>query len=93
MKKMDYEKSLEIVRDSIHRINPYHLMEEGFPDDEFDREISSIAKQLERCNSGKDVSHTIARVLNSAFNENHQAEEFIEEGNIIFKGLEQNGLK
>ena len=84
---------MEIVRESIHRINPYHLMEDGNPDDEFDPEIKAIAKQLERCNSGRDIAHAIARVLNSAFNESHQPEEFLQEGDIIHKGLITNGLK
>ncbi len=93
MKKKEIAKALNIVKESIHRIDPYSLLEGGSPDDEFDSEINAITSQLQRCGSGKDVAHTIARVLNSAFSENHKPEEFEEEGNFIYKTLVENGLK
>lgn len=93
MNKKDFQRIVAIVGVSIHRINPCHLMGDGFPDDEFDSEIISIAKQLDRCNSGRDVAHAIARTLNSSFNENHQPQEFTNEGDIIYKGLIESGLK
>jgi hypothetical protein len=93
MKKKELNKALSIVRESIHRIDPYSLLEGGSPDDEFDSEINLITSQLVRCGSGKDVAHTIARVLNSAFSEGYKPEEFEEEGNFIYKSLLENGLK
>lgn len=93
MNKKDFKKCVEIVRESIHRIDPYSLLDGGSPDDEFDSEISSIASQLDRVGSGRDAAHTIARVLNSSFSESHKPEEFEVEGNIIFEALVKNGLK
>jgi len=93
MNKKDFKKCIEIVRESIHRIDPYCLLDGGSPDDEFDSEISSIVSQLDRSGSGRDVAHSIARVLNSSFSESHRPEEFEVEGNMIFEALVKNGLK
>lgn len=93
MKKKEFKICLKIVRESVHRIDPYCLLEGGSPDDEFDSEINSIASQLPRCGSGKDVAHTIARVLNNAFSEKHKPEEFEAEGRKIFEALVENGIK
>ncbi len=93
MKNKEFSKALNIVRESIHRIDPYSLLEGGSPDDEFDSEINAIASQLQRCGSGKDIAHAIARVLNSAFSEKYKPEEYENEGNLIYKALIENGLK
>ena len=93
MNKKELSKALNIVRESIRRIDPYSLLEGGSPNDEFDSEINAITSQLQRCGSGKDVAHVIARVLNSAFSEKYEPEEFEDEGNTIFKALVENGLK
>ena len=93
MNEKEFTKSLSIVRESIHRIDPYSLLESGCPDDEFDSEINSITNQLEGCESVKDIAHTISRVLNSAFSEWHKPEDFEEEAGIIYKALVENGIK
>ncbi|MCA9423304.1 MAG: hypothetical protein H6940_05280 [Burkholderiales bacterium] len=93
MNKKEFSKALNIVRKSIHRIDPYSLLAGGSPDDEFDSEINAITSQLQRCGSGKDVADAIARVLNSSFSEKHNPEEYEEEGNCIYKALVENGLK
>ncbi len=93
MKQKTFTTARNIVRTSIHRIDPYSLLEGGSPEDEFDSEINSITSQLQRCHSGKDVSHAIARVLNSAFSEKYLPEEFEKEGNIIYNSLIENQLK
>ncbi len=93
MNKKELTKTLSIVRESIHRIDPYSLLEGGSQKDEFDSEINLITSQLQRCNSGNDVAHAISRVLNSSFSEKHKPDQFEEEGNFIYKALVKNGLK
>lgn len=93
MKKKKFTTAVNIVRASIHRINPYSLLEGGSPEDELDSEINSITSQLHRCNSGKDVSLAIARVLSSTFSEKHLPEDFEKEGYIIYNSLIENQLK
>ncbi|MHA2220025.1 MAG: hypothetical protein ACXACY_29385 [Candidatus Hodarchaeales archaeon] len=93
MKKKEFTKAIRIVRESVHRIDPYSLLAGGSPDDEFDSEINEITSELQHCSSGKDVAHTIANVLNRAFSEKYKPEEFEEEGNSIYKSLVENGLK
>ncbi len=92
MTKQDYKIGLEIVREEIHRIDPYSLLEGGCPEDEFDSEIASIANQLTRCKSGKDVAHAITRVLNSSFGEKHKPSEFEDAGTAIFEKLHAKDL-
>jgi hypothetical protein len=91
--KKQFQIAEKIIREAITRIDPYSLLADGSPDDEFDSEITAIVGQLNRCNSSKDVAHAIARVLNSSFCEKHQPEEFEDEGLIIYKSLVQHGIK
>ena len=90
--KKNYKRTQEIVRKSIHRIDPYSLLAGGSPDDEFDSEISSIVGQLQRCGSGKDVAQAIARILTSSFGEKFEPSEFESEGQHIYAELQRNGL-
>ena len=92
MKKNDHKKVQAIVRESIHRIDPYSLLAGGSPDDEFDSEIKSIVGQLQRCGSGRDVAHAIARTLTSSFGEKFEPSEFESEGQHIYAELLRNEL-
>ena len=82
-----------IVRESIHRIDPFNLLEAGAPDDEFDSVIVAIYSQLKSCNTSEDIANTIARVINKDFSENFKPQTFIEESEIIYEALVKNGLK
>ena len=90
--KQDFRIATKIVSESIHRIDPYSLLSEGSPTDEFDSEINSIVGQLHRCSSGNDVSHAIARVLSSSFGEKYDPKEFEVEGQNIYNTLLAKGL-
>ena len=74
--KKHFQIAEKIVRESIFRINPYSLLSDGGPDDEFDSEIMAIVGQLNRCGSGRDVAHAIARILNSSFSKKYEPSEF-----------------
>jgi len=88
--KQEFGIAQEVVRKSIHKIDPFALLAGGSPKDEFDSEIISIVRQLPRCRSGKDVAHTIAQVLSTSFGEKFEPEEFEEEGLNIYTSLENN---
>jgi len=90
--KEDIDVVQVIVRDSIHRLDPYSLLSGSSPKDEFDSEIMSIVGQLHRCKSESDVAHTIARVLSSAFGDKYDPSDFQEEGVKIYTALKENGL-
>jgi hypothetical protein len=90
--KQDYKLAENIVREAIHKIDPYSLLEGGAPSDEFDSEISSVTNQLQRCNSGKDVANAIARTLTSSFGEKFQSSELENEGNSIYAELQRQKL-
>ena len=92
MKKHNYKKAHEIVRESIHRIDPYSLLAGGSPEDEFDSEINSIVGLLQRCGSGGDVAHAIAHILSSSFGEKFESSEFESEGQHIYAELQRNEI-
>ncbi len=57
----------EICRTVINDWDPYRLITNGAPDDEFESEIASIVGQLARIRSKKDAAHVVSRVFSSAF--------------------------
>ena len=75
------------MRTAIHKIDPFSLLEGGSPKDEFDDEIRLIIKDLKYCDSGNEVAHVIAKVLNDSFSENYSPENFREEAIYIFQAM------
>jgi hypothetical protein len=88
-----YTHTLNIVKESIHRIDPYGLLASGCPQDEFDSEIRAITLQIPRCESSKDIAHAIARVINSSFSLETKPEEFELESEWIFAMLIKHKTK
>jgi hypothetical protein len=88
-----YIKTLDIVKESINRIDPYGLLASGSPKNEFDFEIRTITLQIPRCQSSKDVAHVIARVINSSFSLDRKIEEFELESEWIFAMLIKHKIK
>ena len=58
-----------IVKEAIDDFDVFEFLKTGAPDDEYDPEIKSIIRQLDRCTSSLDISYTISRVFNSYFDE------------------------
>lgn len=85
--KKQYEVAFRVVRHTIAKADPYSLLETGSPEDEFDAEVNSIVRQLPRCQSATDVAHTIARVMTSSFGEKYKSEDFMEQGQEIYRTL------
>lgn len=91
--KSEYKLALQIVRTIIHEWDPYSLLAGGAPDDEFDREIASVASQVTRIKSQADAAHVISRVFSSAFeHEGFSAKDCAEVGAKLFDALSRNGL-
>lgn len=88
-----YIKTLDIVRESIHRIDPYGLLANGSPKDEFDFEIRAITLQIPHCQSSKDIAYAIAKVINNSFSLDRKIEEFELESEWIFAMLIKHKIK
>jgi hypothetical protein len=56
-----------IVRSVIHGWDPYGLLTNGAPTDEFDGEIRSIVSQIANIKSSDAATHLISRVFSDSF--------------------------
>jgi hypothetical protein len=65
--RRDYERAIQVVRDVVHRWDPYGLLACGCPPDEFDQEISALVAEIPRIRSRTDAIHALSRVFSSAF--------------------------
>jgi hypothetical protein len=57
------QRVLRIVRTVVHRWDPYNVLKIGAPEDEFDREIAAVVKQVPRIQSPNDAAHALSRVF------------------------------
>jgi hypothetical protein len=89
----DYKLAVDTIRVIIHEWDPYGLIRGGAPQDEFDREIASVASQLSRIQSSKDAAYVVSRVFSSNF-EPHlfKPEACADVGEKLFKALKDRGL-
>ena len=65
--RAEYERAIEVVREVVHRWDPYKLLAAGSPADEFNSEIASVVAQIPRIRSRNDAAHALSRVFSSAF--------------------------
>jgi Domain of unknown function (DUF1871) len=63
----DYKRAIQVVREVVHRWDPYGLLAGGCPPDEFDQEIAAVVAQIPRIRSRADAAHALSRVFSSAF--------------------------
>ena len=62
-----WKKAVAIVRDAIHEMDPYGLLADGAPIDEFDSEILKIVGAIKSAQSEKEVTDAISAVLGESF--------------------------
>ena len=65
--RADYEHALVVVRRVIDEWDPYGLLADGAPADEWDREIVLVVARIPRIASEEDAAHAISRVFSEAF--------------------------
>lgn len=65
--RAEYERLTGIVRQVVHAWDPYGLLGNGGPPDEFDGEVASLVAQVPRIASATDAAHAVSRVFSSAF--------------------------
>jgi hypothetical protein len=77
----------------IRKWDPYGLLKMGCPEDEFDREIHSLVRQIPRMRSADDAIYAISRVFSSAFGPGKfQPEVCADVGHELFEALCISGL-
>lgn len=91
--KEDYAALFEAVRCVVHQIDPYELLAQGCPADEFDTEIKVIVRQIDRINSPQDATFLISRVLSHYFSaDKFPPEECREAGAELHRVLKERNL-
>jgi hypothetical protein len=90
----DYEKAIEIIGRIIRAWDPYSLISEGAPSDEFDSEIAKIAAKVPSFHSSSDVANTISNVFLASFgqDEKFSAKDCSEPAEQIFLELGRANL-
>jgi len=63
----DYEKAIEVTRTVMRGWDPYCLIEEGAPGDEFDAEIEKLVTYIPRIQCATDAAQAISEVFSAAF--------------------------
>jgi hypothetical protein len=89
----DYEKAIEVTGAVIRGWDPYCLIEEGAPSDEFDAEIEKLVTYIPHIRSAADAAQAISEVLSTAFEtERFSAAQCTEPGEKLFASLVTAGL-
>ena len=65
--KKEIDRATQICRAVITDWDPYSLIANGAPSDEFDSEILAVVGQIDRIGSQNDAVHVVSRVFSSAF--------------------------
>ena len=72
----DYDKAIAVVSLVIKDWDPYGLLADGAPDDEFDSEIASVVAQIPRIAGPTDAVHVVSRVFSGSFDPETFAPEY-----------------
>ena len=92
--RRDYKKAIEIIGRIIRAWDPYCLISEGAPSDEFDSEIAKITTKAPSFSSSSDVANAISDVFLASFgqDEKFSAKDCSEPAEQIFLELGRANL-
>ena len=63
----DYEEALQVIGQVVRAWDPYGLLAEDAPADEFDAEIAQLVTHVPRMHSASDAAQAISVVFSKAF--------------------------
>ena len=90
--KQQYREMSTIVARVIAEWDPYALLAEGAPRNEFDAEIASVVAQIPRIASATDATNVVSRVFSSSFEPDAFTPEVCAKvGKRLFAELESHG--
>ena len=91
--RQEYDRAFAILRDAIGRWDPYALMANGSPPDEFDGPIAAILPILRNARNPADVAAAISSVFSRAFEEKgFEPAACADVGVDVFARLQSEGL-
>lgn len=65
--KRDYNHAFALVREVVCTWDPYRLVENGAPQDEFDHEIAELVASIPRIRTEDDAAQAISVIFARAF--------------------------
>jgi len=88
-----YKTALERVRLIIDEWDPYALLENGAPADEYESLAMSVVGKSSRAFSAEDVVQAVSSIFSGAFEPEHfQVEQCREVGLKVFAALQDEGF-
>jgi len=86
--RAEYERAIQVVREIVHRWDPYGLLAGGCPPHEFDREIATVVTQIARIQGRADAACALSRVFSSAFEaEGFRPDDCAKAGTELYEAL------
>lgn len=87
--RSDYQQAIEIIGSVIRAWDPYCLIAEGAPSDEFDAEIAEITARAQEFHGAADVARVVSEVFSASFGpgEKFSESDCSEPAGQIFQGL------
>jgi hypothetical protein len=86
--RREYEQAVEIIGDVIRAWDPFSLMADGAPADEFDDQIAKITARVPTFRRSSDAAEAVSAVFSEAFgSETFSPADCAKPGEQIFTGL------
>jgi hypothetical protein len=70
--RRDYEQALEIIGNVVRAWDPYCLIAEGAPPDQFDSEIAKVIARIPSFRSSNDVARALSEIFSESFGPEEQ---------------------
>jgi hypothetical protein len=84
---------VEAVRSVVVEWDPYALLAQGAPPDEFNNEIHAVARRIERIGSPNDAIQVLSQIFSAYFQpEYFRPEDCQEAGEQLYRVLQARGL-
>lgn len=84
---MEHKIKFSIVKKAIDRVDPYCLLEQEAPSNEFDGESRKIAEYISEKDTVEKIAKVAAAVFSSTFGDEFSAEDFMEAAGEIYREL------
>jgi hypothetical protein len=89
----DYQRALKIVGEVVRAWDPYSLLENGAPSDEFDPEIALLVARIASIRSAHDATQAVSSVFSAQFEPgDFPVEACAETGAALYARLVASGL-
>lgn len=92
--RSDYDRATAIVREVIHRWDPYALIAGGAPLDEWDGEVARVVAAIPRISSPTDAAQAISKVFSASLQpEGFDPSDCAKVGRDLLDALRAAGIK